>query len=371
MGKLNELIVDLSAIRNNIENIMAFAEDAKFFAVVKANAYGLGSVAVSKAIEDLADAYCVATFAEALELREAGIEQDILILGYVDPVDFPLCEEQNFILTAYSLAYAQKMEDYWERTGGSLRVHIKLDTGHGRLGFQTNEKSLGEVLQMARLHGVRIEGVFSHFSTADEKKRGFTKKQYERFMNFVEQLETHGVDCGIRHISNDAGLLQFGYSLDAVRIGIGMYGEYPSDVVEEDHPGLLQHVVTWKTVVSHVKWIHKGDTLSYGRTYEAKGDRKIATVAIGYADGYKRVFSNRADVLIRGKRARVAGNVCMDQFMVDVTDIPDVAVGDEVVLLGHQGEEEVSCEELAELAYTIPYEILTSIGDRVERKYIG
>lgn len=368
---IEKLDVDLDAIYQNLENIHALAPRAKVFSVVKANAYGLGAVAVSKHIADITDTFCVAIFEEGKELRLAGITKPILVLGYIPEEDVEAAVEFDLMPTVFTLQQAEQFERAAKKYEKKIGVHIAVDTGHSRIGFVPSEQAIADVEQIAGMQHVDIEGIFSHFSTADEEDRAFSELQYERFVSFLAALEERDVELGIRHLANDAGTMRFAEAreMDAIRIGIGMYGQYPSDYVRAKRDVELLATFTWKAVVSNVKTVPAGTSISYGRTYIADSERVIATVQCGYADGYPRLLSNKADVLIRGRRARIRGNVCMDQMMVDVTDIPGVKIGDWATLIGTDKDDRIDADELALLARTISYEIMTGIGPRVPRQY--
>lgn len=368
MSNINILSIDLNIIRENIRLLKSKIGGSKFFAVIKANAYGMGAIEVGEAIDDLVDGYCTSCVEEAIELRNAGLKKDILILGFIDDKDYDLIERYNLTVSIYNMDFAKSLDEYFKNK--SIKGHIKLDTGHGRLGFQTGQKSIDEIRQISKMKAIRIEGIFSHLSTADEADESFSLLQKERFDYMLGELEDVFAGC-MRHLANDAGFINHDYTYDMVRSGISMYGIYPSAYVEKfKHIG-LKSAIRWTSKVSNIKYIERGDSLSYGRTFIADSHMRIATVSVGYADGYKRLISNTGWVLIRGERARVLGNVTMDQMMVDVSNIRDLNLGDEVVLVGKSEEMEVSLDLMASWARTISYEIMTSISGRVTRKYLS
>lgn len=359
----NSLEVNINKIRNNIE-ILKNISNKNYYAVVKANAYGLGSVKISKEIEDIVFGFCVATLDEALELRKLGIKKDIIVLGYILPENYGLLEEYDIITTIYSLEIARQMQ----KLGNKIRAHIKIETGHNRLGFKPEEKSYKEIREINSFNNIRIEGIFSHLSTADEKDSSYTELQHEKFENALNAISDLSKDW-IKHLSNDAAMIAYNFEYDAVRSGISLYGVYPSNYMLEKFDIGLEVAFELKSRISYIKDINKGESVSYGRTFIADKKMKIATISIGYADGYHRLISNRGHVLINGKKAKILGNITMDQMMVDISDI-DAKIHDEVVLIGKSGSEVITPEQVANWAETITYEIMTSISPRVKRTYI-
>lgn len=364
----NYIEVDLQAIEDNFNCVKTLANNQKVYAVVKANAYGLGAAKVSEKLGDVADGFCVANMEEAVELRKLGISKEILILGYVDIKEFDKLLAYDISITVYNYDYCKKLSSIMKKNKREQKIHIKVDTGHGRLGFQVNEKAVDDVEKISKLENLSIVGIFSHFATADDNLE-FAREQNEKFKMFLNSLDARNINYGNRHIGNDAAIVNLPYSYDIVRSGICLYGEYPTPSMKDRLEGKLKRVWSWHSKVSNVKYIEKGMSLGYGRKFIADRKMKVATVSIGYADGYKRILSNKADVLIRGKRARICGNICMDQFMVDASNI-DVEIGDDVVLVGKSKNEEIRADELAELSYTISYEIMSTISNRVERRYL-
>ncbi len=370
MTYTNELIVKLSSIDGNVRQLRKKAGQAAFYAVVKADAYGLGAVVLSRHLEDKVDGFCVSSMREALELREAGIAKDILVLGYVNPEEYDLITSHKISVTVYNYQLADQLNSYLLKKKKRARIHIKLDTGHGRLGFLPGEESLDQIEKIASMEALEIGGIFSHFATADEENDDYCNLQMARYLSMVDQLEKRSLSLGLKHIANDAGFINHDFALDMVRSGIGIYGVYPSSVVKKDGLVDLEEAFEWQSTISHIKTIEKGTSLSYGRTFIADRDMKIATVSIGYADGYKRLISNKGYVLIRGQRAYVKGNIAMDQMMVDISGI-DAKIGDRVVLIGRSGDECLSVDQLAQWCQTISYEIMTSISARVRRIYVN
>ena len=370
MTHTNELIINLNSIKSNLIALREKAAGAKFYAVVKADAYGLGAIKISEAIEDMVDGFCVSSMTEAVELRRAGIKKDILLLGYLNPNEYGLVSDYKISITIYNYQIAKQIDDFLKRSSAKATIHIKIDTGHGRLGFLPSSQALDEIEAISQLDSFSIGGIFSHFATADEKNEDFCNLQMQRFMTVVEDLEKRGLALGDRHISNDAGFIKHGFSLDMVRSGIGLYGIYPSSLLAEEKQVNLKASFEWISTISNIKTIDQGDSLSYGRTFIAKRPMKIATISIGYADGYKRLISNRGYVLIKGKKAFVVGNIAMDQMMVDISGI-DAKIGDRVTLIGENGGEVISLDQMAQWCQTISYEIMTSISKRVSRIYVN
>ena len=355
--------IDLDAIRGNYRRLCQKA-GVPVMAVVKADAYGHGAVQVAKALKDC-PFFGVSSVAEALELRGAGITAPILILGHVFPDHYGILAEQDIRPTVFSYEDAKALSQAaGDRT---VKLHIAVDTGMSRIGFQVSEESADLCEKISRLPGLCVEGVFSHFATADEADLTEARRQAERFDRFLDMLKERGVEVPVRHMDNTAGVLNFTCHYDMVRAGIALYGMYPSCHVTL--PGLTP-AMSWHARVAQVKTLEPGRAISYGGTFVTEKETVVATIPAGYADGYRRNLSNRFYVLIRGKKAPILGRVCMDQFMVDVTDIPGVCAGDTVVLMGKDGEEMISAEALAEAAGSFNYEQVCDIARRVERVYI-
>ena len=364
--------VNLQAVRHNIEEARKnIKSGTKIMAIVKANAYGHGAVPVSKALTSQVDAYGVAMIEEALELRDAGIDKMILILGYTGEEWYEELVKHGISQTIYTYDMAKKLSDVAVSLGKQTPIHIKIDTGMGRIGFAPTEKSVDIVEKISHLPGVFIEGVFTHFARADEKTIQAAKEPFARYMQFVQELEKKGIRIPIRHVSNSASILSFPEAhLDMVRSGITTYGLYPSEDVPKEILKLMP-AMSWKSKISFVKPIEPGTSISYGGTFTAEKPMIVATVPVGYADGMKRDLSGKGRVLVHGKYARILGRVCMDQFMIDVTDISNVKMGDTVTIFGKDGDKCIPVEEIAELSHSFNYEFVCSISNRVPRKYIG
>ena len=361
--------IDIPALIHNFKTIKNTAAHSKLMAVVKANAYGHSVTDVAPVLEENgADWFAVSNIDEALQLRNSGISKPILILGYTPVAMAAVLAENNISQCVYSPEYASMLSAEAVRNNIKINIHIKLDTGMSRLGFNCRDgelSGLSDAIAAARLSGFSFEGIFTHFAVSDRSKSeedGFTDCQYERFIEAVSEFEKAGLKPEFKHCCNSAGLiLDNDKHLDLCRPGIILYGLAPSDAKELERD--LIPVMTLKSVVSMVKEIKEGDTVSYGRTFKAEKNMRIATVAAGYADGYPRALSGKFYVLINGKKAPILGRICMDQMSVDVTDIDDVKMGDEVILFG----KELAVEALAKHCSTINYEIVCGISPRVPR----
>lgn len=364
--------VDLAAVAHNYKEIRRITRpEAKVMAVVKANAYGHGAVEISKKVlAEGADWLAVAILNEARQLRNAGINAPILILGYTPPEQLARVVELGISQTVYTWETAAALAGAASGLHKTAKVHIKIDTGMTRIGFAPGDESVDMIERISKLPNLEIEGIWTHFAAADIKDKEFTRTQAARFSALVGKLEQRGVHIPLKHVGNSAGVIDLPeFHMDMVRTGITLYGLYPSS--EVDRAKLqLKPALSLKARVAFVQPVPAGTTVSYGRTFTAAKDTVIATVPIGYADGYTRAFSNKSDVLIHGRRAPVAGRVCMDQLMVDAGHIEGVQGGDEVVLIGRQGDDEVAADELARILETIVYEITCMIGVRVPRIYI-
>ena len=366
------LKIDLDAVCDNTKAIQKkVGKDTKVMVVVKADAYGHGAIEVAKALSEISTyGFAVATVGEALALRRAGITKPILILDFVFPNQFETIIRNNITLTVFRYSIARQLNEVAERMGTTAHIHIKVDTGMGRIGYIPDDESVDEICRIARLTNIEIEGIFTHYACADMRDKTSMNTQTEKFFDFVNRVESCGINIPIKHICNSAAIIDKddGF-LDMVRSGIVTYGLYPSDEVDKNKLK-IRPAMELKSLVINVKTIHKGDTVSYGFTYVADGPRVIATIPVGYADGYPRLMSNKGFVLIHGKRAAIVGRVCMDQFMVDVTDIPGVSIGDEVTLIGRDGDECITCEEIGRISGRFNYEFLCCITRRVPRVYI-
>ncbi len=361
--------INMDNLRFNINKMKSMIKsDMKVLAVVKADAYGHGAVGVALRIRDLADYYGVATIDEAMELRQAGITEPILIIGYTDSEDFPKLIEYNITQAVYDVNECKKLSETAVKTGTKVKVHLKVDTGMGRIGFSADDMGVEEALKLKDMPGLHIEGIFTHYAKADELDKAYSYAQKERFLSFIADMEAGGVSFAIKHIDNSAGTMEIDDSeFDMVRLGIVTYGLYPSDEVDKSVE--IRPVMTLISHISHVKTVEKGTAISYGGTYVADSPRRIATVTVGYADGYPRAQSNLGRVIVRGQYAPIVGRVCMDQMMIDVTDIPEASVKDEVILIGGTDDKYISVEEVAQYANSFNYELVCHIGRRVPHIY--
>lgn len=367
--------VNLDAISKNLKNIRKITNpSAKLLAVVKADAYGHGFLDVSKTmIESGADYLGVATFEEAKQLRIHSIDVPIMIIGPIIDSDIENIIKLDIISTVFDIDTAKRISDRAKLMGKNAKIHIKLDTGMTRIGFVCDGDNIGtieSILNISKMPSLEIEGIFTHFARADEKDASHTHMQFEKFMNVCNALEENGLHIPIKHVCNSGGIIEFPqYHLDMVRCGIICYGHYPSNEVHKERLP-LETAMAFKTVVTNVKDVPKNTPISYGGTFVTDKKMKIATIAIGYADGYSRVLSNKAEVIINGQKAKLVGNICMDQAMADVSDIDDVKIGDEVILFGKSGNNMITVESVADIIGTINYEILCVVGKRVPRVYI-
>lgn len=364
--------INLNAILYNMESMhQKINPETKIMAVVKADGYGHGAIPIAKEIEhlDYLYGYAVATVEEGLLLRRSGIRKPILILGYIFPDQYETVIEAEIDPSVFTLEMAKELSSAAEKVRKDCKIHFAVDTGMSRIGYQVTDESADEMAQIAKLPHMIVEGMFTHFSKADEYDKSFTYDQIERFQAMIRMMEQRGIRIPVRHCSNSAGIAEISAAnMDMVRAGITLYGLWPSE--EVDHNSLeLKPVMELKTHVAYVKKLEAGRAISYGGSYITERESLIATIPVGYADGYCRGLSNKGSVLIHGHRAPICGRVCMDQFMVDVTDIPDVRIGDEVTLIGKDGSEEITMEEVGELSGRFNYEFVCIIGKRVPRAF--
>ncbi|MBQ2847681.1 MAG: alanine racemase [Clostridia bacterium] len=361
--------VNLAAIRSNFDALKrCLKPETKTMAIVKANGYGHGSVRVAKELKDQADYFAVAALEEAMELRENGIKNPILILAYTSPSQYEELINNNLITTIYSLDDAKMLSETAERLKKKAVIHVAVDTGMGRIGFSDCEKSAETIETISKLPYIEIEGIFTHFACADMSDKTSALEQKKRFDDFVSLLESKNVNIPVKHVSNSAAIIDLDCNYDMVRMGISLYGLYPSDEVMADRVKLTPAMEVVSHVI-HIKDVEPGIGISYGHTYVTAEKRRIATVCIGYADGYNRAFSNKGYVLINGKKAPITGRVCMDQIMVDVTDIENVNVGDDAIIMGKRGDAQITAEELGEMCGSFNYEVICTFMPRVTRLY--
>ena len=375
MEKCNRVkaVISLDAVEHNFHEMRKnIAQDTKMIAVVKANAYGHGAVQIAHLIQnyDYIWGFATATAEEALALRKAGVMKPILILGIVFDEYYPELVRNHIRPAVCEYEEARKLSAEAVSQGETVHIHIALDTGMTRIGFADIPESVEAIRKIAALPNLEIEGMFTHFARADECDRSPAMVQLERYREFSERVAEAGVEIPLHHCSNSAGIIRVPEAnLSIVRAGITIYGIYPSAQVETDIVR-LDPVMELKSHVTYVKDVEPGTAISYGGTFAADRKLRVATVPVGYADGYPRQLSNKGWVLIHGQKAPILGRICMDQFMVDVTDIPDVCKGDEVTLIGRDGDEFISMDEMGELSGRFSYEFACDISTRVPRIYI-
>ncbi|MCI6420859.1 MAG: alanine racemase [Blautia sp.] len=364
--------VNLDAIVKNLENMKKnIQEDTKIIAVLKADGYGHGAVPIAKHIEPLPYLWgiAVATVEEGMILRKNGITKPILILGYTFSDDYDTIIEQEMRPAVFTLKMARELSKAAVRLKKPAKIHIKIDTGMSRIGYRNLEQAVPEILEISALDGIEIEGIFTHFARADETDPAPAYQQMETFEQFIHALEEKGLSISVKHCSNSAGILRMKEAnMNVVRAGIILYGLYPSDEVEKDLVP-LEPAMELKSHIVYIKTLEPGVAVSYGGTYVTSRPTRVATIPVGYADGYCRGLSNKGFVLIHGKKAPILGRICMDQFMVDVTDIPEAQEADEVTLLGRDQKEQITMEELGNLSGRFNYEFACCISRRVPRIY--
>lgn len=363
-----QVIIDLDAISDNFDAVCQKAGVA-VMAVIKADAYGHGAVPVARLLEGRCAFFGVSSMLEAMELRQAGIASPILILGQAPVSAFPTAIRQGIRPAIFQWEDALALSQAAQAVGLPAPFHFAVDTGMSRLGFQVTQEAADLCLRIAGLPGLQAEGLFSHFATADCADLSKAQAQAHLFDQFDQMLRSRGLSIPLRHLNNSAGLMNFDNHYEMVRSGIVTYGMYPSDqVCPQRLP--LRPALRWTSRVTHVKLLPPGREISYGGTYRTTRDTLVATIPVGYADGYRRQLSGNFYVLIHGQKAPILGRICMDQMMVDVTDIPQVAVGDKVTLVGRSGEETITMEQIAAAANSFNYEFVCGISRRVPRIYI-
>ncbi len=365
--------IDLDAVLFNFEQMSKnIPEGTQIMAVVKTDAYGHGAVPLAELLEPYAYlwGFATATVDEAMELRYAGIKKPILILGYTFPECYPQIVKYDIRQTVFQLNMAEELSKEAVRQNKKAYVHVKLDTGMGRIGYQTAGEALQDTCRMQKLPMLELEGVFTHFANADTADQTFTLGQIRKFETMVQSMEAAGIGFALKHCANSAGIIELPQQkFNLVRAGIISYGMWPSEEVKKDVVR-LKPILSLKSHVVYVKEVEPGTTVSYGSTWAADQKRKIATVPVGYGDGYPRSLSNKGYVLIKGYKVPIVGRICMDQLMVDVTDIPEeVRVGDRVTLIGSDGKYTITAEELGELSGRFNYELMCDLGNRIPRIY--
>ena len=366
--------MDLDAIWENMvhmkENI---AENTKILAVIKTDGYGHGGVPIAKMLEqlDFMFGYAAATYEEAHVLREAGVKKPILILGYTFPYCYEELIREEIRPAVYRRDTVEELAAAAAKVGKKAKVHIKVDTGMGRIGITPDEEGLEFVRFLIEHPELEVEGIFTHFAKSDEADKTSANHQLELFQNFIDKIQTElGITIPVKHCSNSAAILEMPQAnMDMVRAGITTYGLYPSEEVSKDIVPLRAAMSLYSHIV-YCKMIHAGQSVSYGGLFTAQKDTRVATIPVGYGDGYPRSLSGRGYVLIHGKRAPILGRVCMDQFMVDISEIPEAMDGDKVTLLGMDGTERITAEELGELSGRFNYEFVCDLGKRIPRVYL-
>lgn len=359
---LNKLEHNFNCVRNKLP------DDVKILGVIKANAYGHGAVEIGKFLDDKCDFFGVACIEEAVELKNAGIKTSILILGRVFPFDIETAVKYDVRIPIFSYEDAVALSNEAVKQGKNVPFHFCIDTGMSRIGFQVSEESADICKSITELPNIFAEGLFSHFATADEKDLSKAVEQRNKYKKFCKMLSDRGIEIPIKHLNNSAGIMNFDEYFDMCRMGIITYGLYPSDEVDK---GILdlEPIMSWHAKISHVKDLEPNREISYGGIFKTDKVTKVATVPVGYADGFPRCLSNKGKVIINGKYAKILGRVCMDQFMVDVSDI-ECNVNDEVVLFGTQKDACIYLEELSNSAYSFNYELPCRIPLRVNRVYV-
>lgn len=365
--------VDLGAIVSNVCNMREkLAPGTRIAGVIKTDAYGHGSVPIALELEklDFMWGFAVATADEAYELRLAGIRKPLLILGYTFPYCYDRLAEEEIRPAVFRRDSLEQLQAAAERTGKTLKVHVKVDTGMNRIGVTPDEEGLKLIDDLRDRKGIEVEGIFTHFARADETDKSSAEEQLEIFRHFVSAAEKRlGRSIPLKHCSNSASILEIRHAdMDLVRAGIAIYGLYPSEEVSRTAVELKPALSLYSRIV-YMKTIHKGQSVSYGGTFTAERDMRVATVPVGYGDGYPRSLSGKGHVLICGKSAPILGRICMDQFMVDVSDIPEAEEDGRVVLLGYDGEAHISAEELGDLSGRFNYELVCDFGKRIPRIY--
>ncbi len=366
--------IDLDAIRCNIEGMASkLTGGTKIIAVIKADGYGHGAVPIAKELESLRDicGFAVATEEEAIILRMAGITKSILVLGYTFPYSYKEMVEKEISIAVFRHDTLMELSRAALEVGKKAKIHIKVDTGMARIGIRPDEEGMELVSEALEMPGIEIEGIFTHFARADEKDKTSAGRQLSLFNDFVEKIRREkGLRIPICHCANSASMIELrDADMDAVRAGIAMYGLWPSQEVSRDIVG-LKPAMEWKSRIIYVKDVEEGVEIGYGGTFTTSRKMKIATVPVGYGDGYPRGLSNKGYVLVHGKKSPIVGRICMDQFMIDVTQIPEIKEGDAVTLIGREGELEITMEELGELSGRFNYELACCIGKRIPRVYL-
>ncbi|MBD5588888.1 alanine racemase [Clostridium botulinum] len=362
--------IDLDNLQHNLKQIKKICGNKEIIGVIKANAYGHGAMEIAPTLlENGVSRLAVAVLSEAMELRMSGVKEPIMILGYTPWALGDMLLDNDIEQSVYSYNDALELSKIAVLKRKILKIHIVVDTGMGRIGFLPTKESVEDVYKISKLPNIEIEGIFSHFSSADESDKDYTFYQMNKYNAFINKLEEKNIQVPIKHIANSAAIIDLENThLDAVRAGIIMYGYYPSNYVLRNNIN-LKPVMSLKTSIVHIKKVSSGEYISYGRTFKTKRESIIATLPIGYADGYNRLLSNKGKVIVNGKLAPVIGRVCMDQCMIDVTFIENLKVGDVVTIMGEENGVSYTAEDIASQIGTISYEVICNVNKRVPRVY--
>ena len=360
--------IDLDAIAYNTRNIKKLIGDKDLIAVVKANCYGHGVIdIIPTLLENGVSRFAVAMISEALEIRDNKITAPVMILGFTPLYLGEELINNNIEQTVYDLDYAKELSKIALTLNKKAKIHIAIDTGMGRIGFLPNEKSIDNITEICSLEGIEVIGIFTHFSTSDEKDKEYSHEQFTKMLSVMDTLKKRGIDIPLKHVANSGAIIDLPDTyLDAVRAGIILYGYYPSDEIDKNNLAAL----TLKATITNVKTLEKDMYVSYGRTFKTSNETIVATIPVGYADGYLRKLAENGKVIIKGEFAPIIGRICMDQFMIDVTNIPDVKIGDEVILLGEKNGLKYNADDMAKKLDTINYEVTCMLKSRLPRVYI-
>lgn len=363
--------IDLDAIAYNTRNIKKLIGDKDLIAVVKANCYGHGVIdIIPTLLENGVSRFAVAMISEALEIRDNKITAPVMILGFTPLYLGEELINNNIEQTVYDLDYAKELSKIALTLNKKAKIHIAIDTGMGRIGFLPNEKSIDNITEICSLEGIEVIGIFTHFSTSDEKDKEYSHEQFTKMLSVMDTLKKRGIDIPLKHVANSGAIIDLPDTyLDAVRAGIILYGYYPSDEIDKNNLA-LKPALTLKATITNVKTLEKDMYVSYGRTFKTSNETIVATIPVGYADGYLRKLSENGKVIIKGEFAPIIGRICMDQFMIDVTNIPDVKIGDEVILLGEKNGLKYNADDMAKKLDTINYEVTCMLKSRLPRVYI-
>lgn len=363
--------IDLDAIAYNTRNIKKLIGDKDLIAVVKANCYGHGVIdIIPTLLENGVSRFAVAMISEALEIRDNKITAPVMILGFTPLYLGEELINNNIEQTVYDLYYAKELSKIALTLNKKAKIHIAIDTGMGRIGFLPNEKSIDNITEICSLEGIEVIGIFTHFSTSDEKDKEYSHEQFTKMLSVMDTLKKRGIDIPLKHVANSGAIIDLPDTyLDAVRAGIILYGYYPSDEIDKNNLA-LKPALTLKATITNVKTLEKDMYVSYGRTFKTSNETIVATIPVGYADGYLRKLAENGKVIIKGEFAPIIGRICMDQFMIDVTNIPDVKIGDEVILLGEKNGLKYNADDMAKKLDTINYEVTCMLKSRLPRVYI-